>query len=173
MQPSAGCAPVQRAIRNPVEVLQGAGAAPRQPHPQQLLRRRQEAEEEAELADFLDDGPGGGGGGGGDGDWRAELRSITGYDPSRWACINSLALKHTGTQLLSLQLRSIAGYDPSRSDSTAVFYPRQQNMVIFFTLAATTGGPNCHQPPAANVQVRCHCCVVSLNDTGPYTCYRP
>ena len=91
LQLSAGFPAVQRAVRNPVEVLQGGGAAPRQPHPQLLQRRRQEAEDEAELADFLDDGPGGGGGG--DDDWRAELRSITGYDPSRWACINFLALK--------------------------------------------------------------------------------
>ena len=34
------------------EVLQEDWAAPRRPHLQQLRRRRQEAEEEAELADF-------------------------------------------------------------------------------------------------------------------------
>jgi hypothetical protein len=122
-------------------VLQGSEAKPRQPHPQQLLRRRQEAEEEAELADFLDDGPSGGGGGGDD--WRAELRSITGYDPSRWACINLLALKRNGTQLVGLQLRSIAGCDSSRSASIVVFYSRQYNTVVYLELAAPTGGPSC------------------------------
>jgi hypothetical protein len=67
---------------------------PRRPHPQQLLRRRQEAGEEAELADFLIDDPCGGGGG--DDDWRPELRSITIYDPSRSVRIAGQPLKCGG-----------------------------------------------------------------------------